>query len=111
MTARRTSSGSISTCLTFCVEQALELAGGELLFAVVDAAGVYACLEKLPGADAGELDGVLEGEEQAHAGADFRLEGQQVLAVVDGLAGGDGVVGTARQHVSQACSCRSRWGP
>ena len=67
----------------------------------MNAAGVDASLEELPGADAGELDGVLEGEEDTHAGADFGLESQQVLAVVDGPAAGDGVVGAAGEDVGE----------
>ena len=39
--------------LDLLVEEALELAGGEFFFAVVDAAGVDTGLEELPGADAG----------------------------------------------------------
>ena len=82
-------------------EEAVELAGGEFVLAVVLAFGVEAGFEELPGADAGEFYGVLEGEEYAQAGADFGVEGEEVLAVVDGLAGGDGVVGASGEDVGE----------
>ena len=55
------------------------------------------CQARTPGSSTG----YWEGEEHAHAGADFRLQGQQVFAVVDGLSGGYGVVGAAGEDVSQ----------
>ena len=101
LTARRTSSGVDFHLLDLGVEEALELAGRHLLLAVVHAASIDSGLEELPGADAGQLYGVLESEEHAHAGADFGFQGQQVLAVVDGLSAGDGVVGPASQNVGK----------
>jgi hypothetical protein len=48
--------------------------------------GIYSGLQKIAGADAGNLDGILECQENSLAGALFGGECEQVFSVVEDLA-------------------------
>jgi hypothetical protein len=65
------------------------------------ALGVQRRLEEGHGGDAGDLDRVLEGKEQACDGALVRLHVEQVLAVEQHFATGDLVVFLAGEHIAQ----------
>ncbi len=56
--------------------------------------------------DAGDLDRVLEGQEHALLGPLFRLQVEQVLALVGHLAAGDRVRRVAGQHLRQRALAR-----
>jgi hypothetical protein len=63
--------------------------------------GVEGGLEKVGVADAGNLDGVLEGEEDALAGPGFGVEFQEVRSVEKDLAFGDDVLLATREDRRQ----------
>ncbi len=69
--------------------------------AVLGADGVERGLEEVHVADAGDFDGILEGEEDAFAGAVFGREFEQVFAVVGDAAAGNDVELAAGQHLGQ----------
>lgn len=58
-------------------------------------------LEESQSRDAGDLDRILHGEEDAIGGALLRLEGVQVFAVVGDRIRGDVVTGAAGEDVGQ----------
>ncbi len=68
-----------------------KLAGVEWLQTLVLALGIDGGLHEVGHRHAGYLDGILEGEEESLAGAVFGLHVQEVLAVEDGFALGNGV--------------------
>ena len=88
-----------------------ELEGVELREAAVLADRVRRRLQEVDVAHPGDLDRVLEGEEDALAGPHLGREGEEVLALVEDLALGDGVAGTARPARGRGCSCPIRSGP
>ena len=73
------------------LEQVVELHRVHFALAFVGAFGVYRRFEEVEVADAGDFYRVLEGEEDAGAGALVRLHFQQVAAVVADAAFGDDV--------------------
>src|SRR4029078_12899641 len=78
-----------------------ELDGVDVRFVAVLADGVQRRLEEVAVADAGDLDRVLEGEEDAFAGALLGIEVEQILAVeLDGAAG-DLVAALAGEDVGE----------
>ena len=80
--------------LHLLLDQLEEVRGVELFLAAVLADGVEGGAEEVGVADAGDLDGVLEGEEDALAGALLGVHVEQVLALEEDLALGD-LVGVA----------------
>ena len=85
----------------FAPQQAVELPRAHFLLAPVDAAGVHGRLEELPGADAGQFYGVLEGQKDAFPGPVLRLHSQQVQPPVGGLPARDFVLRPAGQGIGQ----------
>ena len=69
--------------------------------------GVHSRLEELPGPDAGQFEGVLEGQKHAFSGAFLRLHCQQVLTLIDHFAGGNLVVRLAGEDVGQRALSRA----
>ena len=78
-----------------------ELDRVELLLAAVLAHGVQRRLQEVAVRDAGDLDRVLEREEEALARPLLGIELEQVLAVEDHLAARDLVVALAGEHLGE----------
>ena len=83
------------------LQQLVELHRVHLALAFVGALGVYRCFQEVEVADAGDFYRVLEGEEDAGAGALVRLHFQQVATVVGDAAFGDDVAFTPGDDVRQ----------
>ena len=78
-------------------QETIELEGVEFFQPTALVESVEAGAEELVEADAGDFHGMLEGEEEAGAGAVFGKHFEQVLSLIDGAAPGDFVAGPARQ--------------
>jgi len=78
-----------------------EVHGVELLLAAMVADGVERGPEEVGVADARDLDRVLEGEEEALAGAGLGVELEQVLVCVADLAAGDLVLLASGEDAGQ----------
>jgi hypothetical protein len=78
-----------------------EFDGVHFLLAAMLADFVVGGLEEVGAVHAGNLDGILEGEEDAFARALLGIECEQILAAVDDLAGGDVVTVAARKDAGE----------
>ena len=76
-------SGSISTSLSFSSSRSRNSIGVDLLLAARLADLVVGRAQEVGVGDAGDLDRILEGEEDARLGALLRLQLEQVLALVE----------------------------
>src|SRR6266545_3535885 len=83
------------------LHQGEELHRVEFRLAALFAAFVEGRLEEIRAVDPGDLDGILEGEEEAQARALLRGQGQQILALINHLAGGDVVTSAAGENGSE----------
>ncbi len=85
------------------LEGALELAVelGEADLFAFGFAGLHGEAQEVGDGDAGDLDGVLEGQEDAEAGAFVGFHLEDVLAVDEDFAFGDGVFGVADDDLGQ----------
>ena len=87
--------------LHLVADQIQEVHGVEFVDAAVLADGVERRLEEVHVADAGDLDRVLEGEEDAFARPILGGHFEQVLAVVGDASAGDLVKFAAGEHLGQ----------
>ena len=78
-----------------------EVGGRQLGLASRLALGIHGGLEERHGGDAGDLDRVLEGQEQALGGADLGVHVQHVLAVEQHLALGHLIIRATRDDVRE----------
>ena len=93
--------------LRLLLDEGQEVHGVELLLAAVLADRVQRGLEEVDVADAGDLDRVLEGQEDALPRALLGAQLQQVPALVEHLALGDLVARAAGQDVGQRALARA----
>ena len=100
LTERLSSVCSISSSFILSFTNVQKLHGVEFRAALL-ADFVERGLEKIGAVHAGNLDRVLEGEEQSFARAFLRVEVEQVLAVVNHLAAGHVVTVAPGQHGGQ----------
>ena len=110
-TGRFSSDASMSSSLAFSRTKRHELHGVELVEAPVLADGVERGLQEVGVVHAGDLDRILERQEQALAGALLGVHVEQVVALVEHRALGDFVLGACRPGCRPACSCPTRWAP
>jgi hypothetical protein len=94
-------SASIFSVLGLLADQLEEVGGAHLVLAARLALRVHRGAQEGHVADAGDLDRVLERQEQARRRALFGLHLEQVLAVSVGRAAGHLVAVAARQHIGQ----------
>ena len=87
--------------LRLLLHEVQEVDGVQLGQPAVLADRVQRRLQEVDVAHPGDLDRVLEGQEDALAGALFGRQGQEVLALEEDLACGDGVARPAGQHVGE----------
>ena len=82
-------------------DEAHEIRRGELRLAALLALRIERRPQERHRADAGDFDGILEGEEDSGGGALVGLHLQKVAAVIEDLALGDGVLLLAGEHIGE----------